>query len=78
MLFPHLITGPSPKEDWSPEEWRLSQEGKTCFFTVVNLVSNPILTPRIEERSRELILLHIEMVRGAQCKILVRFKARAG
>ena len=48
MLFPHLITGPSPKEDSSPEEWRLSQEGKTCFFTVVNLVSNSILTPRIE------------------------------
>ena len=54
-----------------------TQEGRqTCFFTAVNLLSNSILTPRLEEGAKN-DSLQIDMEKGAQCSLLARYKKLA-
>ena len=78
MLFLHLINR-SISEGGLVAGGLATQSGRqNLLLHSRNLVSNSMLTPRIEEGKPRMIPLHIEMVKGAQCKLLVRFEARAG
>ena len=73
----HWTTRSYSKEDLSLEELQLKKEKRTYFFTAVNPLSDSIHTFCSEEAKPRIPSLLIAMKIGAQCKLLVRFTARA-